>query len=84
MRCHFYILFSDFRNRFYLGHTCDDLPERIRKHNSNHKGFTGTVPDWKLVYAEEFDTKEEAFARETQVKKWKSRIKIQELILKSG
>ncbi len=84
MPCHFYILYSEIKDRFYIGASCDDLAERIRKHNSNHKGFTGTVPDWKVAYAEEFDTKEEAFARETQVKKWKSRIKILELIRKSG
>jgi putative endonuclease len=28
----------------------DDLEERIRKHNSNHKGFTGIVNDWGLTY----------------------------------
>jgi len=84
MPCCFYILFSESRDRFYLGHTCDDLPQRIRKHNSNHKGFTGSGPDWELAYAEEFDNKEEAFARERQVKKWKSRKKIIQLIQNSG
>ena len=77
MSCHFYILFSKNKNRFYIGATCDELKERVRKHNSNHKkGFTGMVSDWKVVYAESFETKEEAFAREREVKKWKSRKKI--------
>jgi len=80
MSCHFYILFSELKNKFYLGHTCDDLSERIRKHNANHRGFTGNVPDWKLAYAEEFELKKEAFFRERQVKAWKSRKKILELI----
>lgn len=39
MCCSFYILFSASRNAFYLGHTCHDLSERLRKHNSNHKGL---------------------------------------------
>ncbi|WP_394351331.1 GIY-YIG nuclease family protein [Cyclobacterium roseum] len=45
MHCHFYILYSEIKDRFYIGASCDDLAERIRKQNSNHKGFTGTVPD---------------------------------------
>ena len=77
MACHFYILFSEIRNRFYVGATCDDLEERVRKHNAKHKkGFTGTVDDWKIVYSEGFESKEEAFEREREVKKWKSRKKI--------
>ena len=81
MDCHFYILFSASKNRYYIGATCDDLKERVRKHNSNHKkGFTGTVNDWKVVYSEDFKTKEEAFFREREVKRWKSRKKIETLI----
>jgi putative endonuclease len=81
MACHFYILFSEAKNRFYTGATCDDLDERVRKHNSNHKkGFTGSAHDWVLVYTEAFDSKQEAFSREAQVKAWKSRKKIVELI----
>ncbi|MDP1799991.1 MAG: GIY-YIG nuclease family protein [Bacteroidota bacterium] len=39
-----YILFSPTKDKYYVGHTGDDLVERIRKHNSNHKGFTPTLP----------------------------------------
>ncbi|WP_235114428.1 GIY-YIG nuclease family protein [Cyclobacterium qasimii] len=50
-----------------MGATCDDLKERVRKHNSNHKKtFTGKVGDWEVVYTESFETKDEAFSRETQ------------------
>jgi len=48
------------------------LPERLRKHNSNHSGFTGKYNDWKIVYSEKFVSKSEAYARERQIKKWKS------------
>ncbi len=41
MPYHLYILFSALRNSYYIGHTGDELNERLRKHNSNHKGFTG-------------------------------------------
>ena len=79
-KCYFYILFSAQLNKYYIGHTCDVLLERLRRHNSNHKGFTGKADDWKLVYYEEYSDKSAAYARERQVKNWKSRKKIVELI----
>ncbi|MDX1938119.1 MAG: GIY-YIG nuclease family protein [Flavihumibacter sp.] len=71
-----YILFSSSKKRFYIGFTGDDLNERIRKHNSNHKGFTGCTGDWSLVYSETYPTKELAYARERTIKGWKSSKKI--------
>ncbi|MDN3707611.1 hypothetical protein QW060_10745 [Myroides ceti] len=38
------------------------------------------VNDWQIVYTEHYSTKELAHKRELQIKSWKSRIKIQELI----
>jgi len=32
-------------NGYYVGYTCDDLKERLRKHNTNHKGYTGRAND---------------------------------------
>lgn len=74
-----YILYSSTKNKFYIGYT-SDLEERIIRHNQKSKGFTGNSNDWKIVYTETFLTKTEAIAREKQIKSWKSRIKIQELI----
>ena len=74
-----YILFSETKNRFYIGFT-SDMEQRIMRHNQKSKGFTGNVNDWKIVYTEKYDSKEEAYTREQQIKSWKSRIKIQELI----
>ena len=76
---YFYILYSEHIDKFYVGHT-NNLEERLRKHNSNHKGFTGKANDWLVVYFEEFDTKTDAYSREREVKKWKSRNRIEELI----
>ena len=74
-----YILFSETKNRFYIGFT-SDMQQRIMRHNQKSKGFTGNVNDWKIVYTEKYNSKEEAYTREQQIKSWKSRIKIQELI----
>ena len=82
MDCFFYVLFSVTKDRFYAGHTCETLEERLRKHNSNHSGFTGNNADWKVVYSERFGEKSAAYKREREVKSWKSRKKIEELILK--
>ena len=76
---YFYILHSKSLGKFYIGHT-SDLQERLRKHNSNHKGFTGGVGDWEIVYTENYSTKELAYAREREIKKWKSKVRIQKLI----
>ena len=78
----FYILFSSARNKYYVGHTGDRIEERLRKHNSNHMGYTGKVRDWEIVYAELYHLKEEAYRREREVKGWKSRIKIKNLVRK--
>ena len=78
-----YILFSVILNKYYVGYTGDDLNERLRKHNSNHKGFTGKTGDWKIVYQESFQLKSDASNREIEIKKWKSRKKI-ELLIKNN
>ena len=76
----FYILFSPSLNKYYIGYTSESIDERLRKHNSNHKGFTGGQGDWKVAYSEILQTKKEAFRRERQVKNWKSRKLIEKLI----
>ncbi len=79
MSCHFYILHSEELSKYYIGHTCDDLSSRIKKHLSNHSGFTAKAKDWKLVYAEAFTSKDLAYKRELEVKSWKSRKRIAQL-----
>ena len=77
---HVYILYSNSRNNYYIGFTGDALDERLRKHNSNHKGFTGKSGDWKIVYTENYPTKKEASERERMIKSWKSRKKVEILV----
>ena len=79
-----YILYSATKNRYYIGHTGDDLPERLRRHNSHHKGFTGQIGDWTIVYTEVYKTKELAYKREREIKAWKSRTRIEKLVNGSG
>ena len=74
-----YIIFSFSRNRFYVGVTTHPI-QRLKEHNSNHKGFTGRTGDWQLKWLESFDNKSAALQREKQIKGWKSRAMIEKLI----
>ena len=76
----FYILFSERAQKYYVGHTTGPIEERVRKHNSNHKGFTGKFQDWKVVHTERYVNKQQAYARERAVKKWKSKARTINLI----
>ena len=76
----FYILFSTKAGKFYIGHTTEPIEVRVRKHNSDHKGFTGKFNDWKVVYQETFSSKQLAYAREREAKAWKSKSRIEKLI----
>ena len=78
-----YILFSESKNRFYIGSTFN-LIQRMNKHNTNHAGFTGKTGDWILKFSETFSTKAQALAREKQIKSWKSRKLIERLIENSA
>ena len=82
MPFHVYILFSGLKDKYYVGYTSDSLLERLRRHNSNHKGFTGGSGDWKLLYTEAFHDKSFALKREKEIKSWKSRKKIEALVKK--
>jgi len=79
----FYILYSKSLDRYYLGHT-SDLKGRLRRHNTDHKGYTGKAQDWQVVYTEPYNSKNQAYQRERQVKAWKSRSKIMELIISNN
>ena len=77
-----YILYSKQLERYYIGSTSDSLQSRLNKHNSNHKGYTGPVYDWQIVYSESFETVIEARRREREIKAKKSRKYIERLISK--
>ena len=67
-----------------MGYTSDLLEERLRKHNTNHKGYTGKTNDWVIVYFDTYESRKEAYARERDIKSKKSRIYIEKLISSSG
>ncbi len=78
-----YIIYSKALDKYYVGYSAD-IVGRLKQHNKKHKGFTGAASDWKLVYCEKFETKKAALARERQIKKWKSRKRVEYLIAKGS
>jgi len=75
-----YILYSPLLDKYYVGHTTQLPEERLKKHLSRHDGFTAKAKDWTIVHMESFQTKDLAAARERQIKSWKSKTKIIQLI----
>ena len=78
-----YILRSDQLSKYYVGHTADLIEQRLRRHLTDHDGFTSKAKDWQLVYQESFEDKKSAATREREIKSWKSAIRINALIKNS-
>lgn len=78
-----YIIYSRIKDKYYVG-VSEKPEERLKKHNSKNKGYTNQSNDWEIVFLKSFETKSEALAFEKQIKGWKSRIKIQKLIVSAG
>jgi putative endonuclease len=72
-----YILANRKHGTIYVGMT-DDLPRRLGQHWDNiFKGFTAKYGVKTLVWYETHETRESAFVRERQIKKWKRAWKIE-------
>lgn len=64
---------------YYIGHT-EDLESRLIEHNyGTYKGYTSERLPVSLVWYDEFNSRDEAFERERQIKGW-SRAKKEALI----
>jgi putative endonuclease len=75
-----YILYSPSLDTFYIG-SSENPQNRLKKHLANHKGFTAKAKDWVICYAELFPSKILALKREKQLKGWKNKTRIRQLIL---
>ncbi|WP_244525840.1 GIY-YIG nuclease family protein, partial [Sphingobacterium wenxiniae] len=78
-----YVLYSSALDRYYVGYT-SDLFDRLKKHNNHHRGFTGRTSDWRIVYTEIYEEKLQAMDREQEIKSWKSRKRLINLISSAG
>jgi len=74
-----YILFSQSRDRYYIG-SCTDVEQRLIRHNAGATLSTKSGRPWKVVYFETHSTKTEALKRENYLKRLKSRVYLETLI----
>jgi len=76
---YFYIIYSEKSDRYYYGHS-SNVDLRLDRHNNGWTKSTKSGIPWKIVYYEIFSTKGEAIKRELEVKLWKNRKLVEELI----
>jgi putative endonuclease len=66
-------------DQYYVG-SCEDLDDRIFRHNNSGSKATKKAKDWVLKYTEEYPTRQQAVSREMEIKRKKSRKYIEWLI----
>jgi putative endonuclease len=74
-----YIIYSQKIDQYYTGYT-NNIERRLSEHNRVKGKFTDRGIPWELVYAENYQSIDQAKQREMQIKLKKSRKYIQELI----
>jgi len=77
-----YILYSEFRDRYYIG-SSSNPEERLARHNAGATQSTKSGRPWKIVYTELYNSKSDSLKREIFLKRMKSRVYLEELISKS-
>ncbi len=73
-----YVLRSVKTGRRYVG-SCEDLAERVRRHNAGESKATKHGVPWILVRSESFMTRSEAALRERYYKTGRGRDELDEL-----
>ena len=76
-----YILESKIYKRYYIGHT-EDIVVRLNRHNHGLIRSTKSFRPWKVIYTEDFATKQEAYRRELEIKSYKGGSAFKKLIKK--
>ncbi|MFN0010256.1 MAG: GIY-YIG nuclease family protein [Phycisphaerales bacterium] len=74
-----YVLRSEKTGRHYTG-SCQDVAERLRRHNAGHSPATRTGVPWLLIHAEPHPTKAAACARERHLKTGHGRAELDGLL----
>jgi len=74
-----YILWSDKLKKYYVGST-SDIEKRIKYHNYGKSNYTKRGIPWRLIYKEASLTKQTAWHREMEIKRYKGGIQFKKLI----
>jgi len=76
-----YILRSKMISRYYIGHA-EDIDNRLSMHNKGYVKSTKAYRPWELIYTEEYETKNEAYKRELEIKSYKGGKAFKKLVSK--
>ena len=76
-----YVLQSEVDGRLYKGQTFN-IENRLKEHNSGKTKSTKGFTPWKLIYFEEFASREEAVFREKYFKTGSGREFLKKMIIK--
>lgn len=68
-----YILKSEKNRKRYVGSSSKPAEDRTKEHNSGTNVFTRHNKPWRLIYQEQFATKDEALRREKFLKSGQGR-----------
>ena len=79
MSYYVYILQSLKTESYYTGST-QDISARLERHNQGRSKATKGKGPWQVVYSEQFETREEAVNRETEIKDRKSKSYVEKLV----
>ena len=74
-----YIIYSNTRDRYYIG-ACKDIHRRLDDHNNSRTPSTKSGKPWVLKWHKEFETRALAMAEERRLKQKKSRKYLEYLI----
>jgi putative endonuclease len=75
-----YILYSPKLDKYYVGST-QNIENRLIRHNrGDGSKFTKLGKPWQLYYLEQKASRQEAVAREMEIKRKKSRVYIESLV----
>jgi putative endonuclease len=74
-----YVLYSPHYDRFYIGQT-DNPEKRLKRHNLGLVRSTKAYRPWILIHSEEFETRYKAIRRERQLKSYRGRQFIRDLL----
>ena len=80
-----YVIWNKKHDKIYIGQT-KDLRQRLYLHNTKtfKRSYTSRFSGmWELVYKEEFQTRKEAIKREKQLKSFRGRQYIKNVIIAS-
>jgi len=67
MKFYVYILINNLKNKTYVGYT-NNLINRLKEHNSGESFYTKRFGPWKIIFTEQFETKNEAIKKEKYFK----------------